>query len=268
MSLNKVAAVTGAGLLFVSALVSISFQDTPVVHAIMNEQPAELDTVPVMTQKNREMSMREFDEMILNLEREMSKPGEDLRGLDLSEAMRETEMAMQSIDIEKILSSVETSLSKLNMDESLRDLGNSLQELEGAGREEVALAVKNAKVELEQARNEISKISKKEIHAAMAQARAEVAKAKSEISKLYTEQIINDAKAGITNAKLELGRLRNMFSMMEKDGLIHINKGFRIERRGNDLFINGEKQPASVAIKYKDFIRDDHFSIEIAPEQQ
>ena len=46
-----------------------------------------------------------------------------------------------------------------------------------------------------------------------------------------------------------------MLKKMEKDGLINRSEHFRLEKDGNDLYINGKKQPESVYSKYRSYLK-------------
>ena len=64
------------------------------------------------------------------------------------------------------------------------------------------------------------------------------------------------AKARETNIKY-----REMLQGMEKDRLIDRNGEFSVEKKGNDLFINGVKQTNDIKKKYEQYLKDDNVII-------
>lgn len=52
-----------------------------------------------------------------------------------------------------------------------------------------------------------------------------------------------------------------LLKQMESDKLIDRNEGFHIEKKGNDLFINGKKQSNDVRSKYEQYLENDNVTI-------
>jgi hypothetical protein len=121
---------------------------------------------------------------------------------------------------------------------------------------------------LQEAKAEIEKIDWNEIQQQVKDAGKEVEKAKAELKNMDMKKVMAEAKQGVDKAKNELRQLRTMFTEMEKDGLIDTKKGFKIEYKDNELFINGEKQSDAVKDKYRQYFKDGNFKITIAKEEK
>lgn len=53
----------------------------------------------------------------------------------------------------------------------------------------------------------------------------------------------------------------NLLQKLESDKLIDRNEGFDIQKKGNDFFINGKKQPEDVKKKYEQYLENDNVTI-------
>ena len=86
------------------------------------------------------------------------------------------------------------------------------------------------------------------------------------------EKSMKDARRSIEKAKVELKAYKNFIEELDRDGLINKKETYKIEYRNGELIVNGKKQPAEVANKYKNFLNgrkdftikkeDDGFNIE------
>lgn len=84
--------------------------------------------------------------------------------------------------------------------------------------------------------------------------RAEQHAAAAEIRRVEAEK---RAKA----AQERRDALNNMLDGMEKDNLLDRNKDFEIEKKGDDLYINGKKQPDEVNKKYEQYLKNKNVTI-------
>lgn len=55
--------------------------------------------------------------------------------------------------------------------------------------------------------------------------------------------------------------LNDMLEVMEKDNLLDRNKDFEIEKKGDELYINGKKQPDEVNKKYEQYLKNKNVTI-------
>ncbi len=53
----------------------------------------------------------------------------------------------------------------------------------------------------------------------------------------------------------------NLLKAMESDKLIDREAGYNIEKKGDELFINGKKQSDDIKNKYKQYLKNDNVTI-------
>lgn len=255
--------VAGLAACLLIGVLTLSFQDSPFVHSMIEKSTPLEDTTKPFKKKNS-MTMKEFDRLSENLDKEIA---EQIGRIDLQKIEAEVQAAMKEVDVEKIMKEVEESLKEVNMEKILADIKVNLENIrldELSDVTETALA--ETRKELEKSMAEIRKIDKDAIRKELENSREEIEKSRSELKNIDMNKIISEAKEGIEKAKYELKQLKQMFNEMEQDGLIDAKKGFRLEYKDKDLFIDGKKQPASVTDKYRKYFKDDHFEITIDRE--
>jgi hypothetical protein len=152
--------------------------------------------------------------------------------------------------MEKMMAGVKSSLKNLNKEYINADVEKALAE---------------ATKEVEKTKIEIKDLDK-EVEKEMANARKEIEKSKFEIGKIDFDKIMNEARAGIDKAKEELRSVKEMFVEMEKDGLVDPKKGFTVEYKNKELYIDGKKQNEITTDKYRKYFKNDHFKMTIEKE--
>lgn len=261
--LNQKKAITGIGAAMLIGVVTLSFQDSPLIHQRPELQIATDDTLPEKNKKES-MTMKEYDEMMQDLDKNMQRIGEDLKKIDFSFIGKSVENALKEVDMDMIMKETSLAIKSIDLDRILSDVRSSLKEINSEKiNTELSEAMTEAKKELEKAKVEMKEIDKESIRKAMDEARKEIEKARLEISKLDMDKIRSEVDKGIGEAKEELGRTKALFNALEKDGLISRKDGFSIEYKNRELYINGKKQPESVTDKYRSYFSKDHFSITI-----
>lgn len=265
-------AITGVAAALCIGVIALSFQDSPfVTHDFSSYDSVKksCDTVPDRDYNNS-MKMKDFDRIISELDQTMLKTSDELKKIDMDKIMKDVEVSLASIDAEKIMKDVQLSLKQVDLDKIMQDVKESLQSVKDIKIEdvngEVEKALKEAKVEMENAKKEMDKVDTKSIRRELEKAREEVAKSKLEIGKIDMGKIMDEAKEGIDKAKTELRQIKAMFLEMEKDGLVDTKKGFSIEYKNKDLYIDGKKQSEQVTDKYRHYFKDDHFKMTIEKE--
>lgn len=101
---------------------------------------------------------------------------------------------------------------------------------------------------MEKGRQEAAKAmqeSKKQMQLAMASAKAEMQKQRFAEKKMHED---------MAHAKAD-GQYREMIDKMAADKLIDADKGYKIEKKGGNLYINDVKQSSEVADKYKTYLK-------------
>ena len=76
------------------------------------------------------------------------------------------------------------------------------------------------------------------------------------------------ARTGIENAKKELALLKEFTELLEKDGLINKKKGFKIEIRNGEMYINGNRQSKEVNDRYRKFFKEEDYMISSDGEER
>jgi len=244
-------------------IVMMSFQDSPFIPRQFGNNENFKDTLPEKVNEGS-MTMKEFDNLSEQLDKTMLEAAGTLERLDMGRLLRDVNESIASIDMTKIMKEATDAVKNIDFEKIMQEVKSSLEDIDVDV--EVEKALKEAKVEIEKAKAEMSKIDTKAIEKELAGARLEIEKSKNEIAKIDFSKIMEEAKAGISQAKEELKQTRAMFTEMEKDGLIDTKKGFKLEYKNKELYIDGKKQSADVTNKYRHYFKEDHFKITIDKE--
>lgn len=194
-----------------------------------------------------EYKVGDLDQAMKELDRAMLDMDKNLK-IDFSKMDKELKAAMDEIkkvDFEKIGREVRESMKKVDWDKIRAEVDKAMREAE--------IQVKN--------------IDKKQIEQQIEQAKANLEQAKisshidlSEL-KRNVEKSLEGAKTGIKKARKELGLMKEFNDTLEKDGLINKKKGYKLEIKNGELFINGTKQSKEVNDKYRKYFKDEDYSI-------
>lgn len=187
-----------------------------------------------------DQAMKELDQAMLHLNKNINIDLGKME-LELKTALAE----MKKIDFEKINQEVKTALESVDWDKTRAEVDKALREAQ----------VKMKEVDMKQIEKEMAK-AQKEMKAANLTAKIDMEKIKKEVA----EGMAN-AKVGMEKAKKQIALLKEFTESLEKDGLIDRKKGYKIEVKKGELYINGTKQPKEVNEKYKKYLTDDNFSI-------
>lgn len=185
--------------------------------------------------------------------------------------------ALEGIEWETISEEIKDSLSKEDWDGVRKEVRIALHESN--------TAIKEAKKEMAEAKNKYSKdiaAAKKQLAEAskqMAEARKEMAEAQKQMAyaqkieiKKQIEEFSSDENVYIRrNGKkvpvdpsariLATSSRDKLLKSLEKDGLIDRRNGFKIEKKKNELYIDGIKQSKEVIKKYDELLGDGNFTI-------
>ena len=203
------------------------------------------DTTPSRKKERKEYKIGDLDQAMKELDRAMLDMDKNMK-LDFSKMDREIKAAMEEIkkiDFEKIGHEVEAELKKVNWDEANLEIKKAMRE---AQKEINEIDMKEIKKEIEKAQKEVSK-EKIAAHIDMQKIRESVDKG------------LAGARIGIEKAKKEISQLKEFTELLEKDGLINRKKGYKVEIKNNEMYINGTKQSKEINEKYKKYFKDDNF---------
>ena len=217
------------------------------------------DTVP----KNKaDKKIRDLDEVIDELDRaeikvDMQKVNEQLR-----EAMKQIDMAKIQMDVDKAMKEVDMEKINEQLKESLKEIDNV--KIERDVKESMA------SIDWEKMKKDMEEVKKID----MTKLDADMRKLEIEMKGLgpKIEKEMQNAKASIEKAKMEMKEYKSFVDGLEKDGLINKKQGYTIQHKNGELIINGKKQTADVYNKYGSFLKkhdkftikksDDDFNIE------
>ena len=187
--------------------------------------------------------------------------------MDFSKIQKDVEASLKDVDMDKIRRDVELALKSIDMDKIMAEATASIKNLTVDYKSaDIEKAVVDAKEEVEKAKLELKEIDKDVIKKEIDNAKKEIEKAKLEISKIDIDKILAEARTGIDKAKEELKLTKDMFTEMEKDALIDPKKGFTVEYKNKELFIDGKKQSEKTTDKYRKYFKQDHFKMTIDKE--
>jgi len=180
---------------------------------------------------------------------------------ELEEAMKKLEIEMKQIDLGKIEKDIRESIGKVDMKKIREEIKTSMDKIDWKKiREDVDKSLKEAEVHIKQV--DLSKLEKE-----MAELEQKLSKQHFDI-KIDAEKIRKDveeglekAKEGMEKAKVELKRMQEFTDELHKDGLIDKKKGYKIQVKDGELYINGTKQSKETSEKYRKHYRKDNFTI-------
>lgn len=195
----------------------------------------------------KEYRMGDLDQAMKELDNSMADIDKNLKidlgkmDIDIKNAMKE----INNIDFGKIGEEVSNAIKKIDWDGINRQISNAVQEATAHLNE---ADMKKVTREIERAKQNIDK----------AKIRSDI-----DLSGLHKtiEKSMEAARTGIEKAKKEIGRLKEFTEALEKDGLIDKKKGYRIQTKDGDLYINGNKQPKEVTDKYRKYFNDKDYTL-------
>lgn len=185
-------------------------------------------------------AMKELDKAMLDMDKTIK--------IDFGKMEKEMKLAMdevKKINFEKIAREVEASLQKVDWEKAKVDVSKALHEAEIQVKE-----VDMKKIEKDLAR------AKEHLHDAKIHDHLNMEKMKQTM-----HEGLEKARIGMERAKKELKLLKAFTDLLEKDGLIDKRKGYKIEIKDGEMFINGIKQSKEVNDKYRKYFKEEDYSI-------
>lgn len=263
-------AITSTLAIVLMGGITLSFQDTPFANDKFSGREASTfetgcnDTLP----EKEGIKMKDFDKLQAELDRALDKVTVELKNLDLSTIQKEAATrALEEINLDNVLKNVELSLKNIDPEKMMTSISNSLKNSSlHFNSPEIEKAMAEASKEIENAKLELKDSDKEKIKKELLSAKEELEKSKTEIGKIDISKIMAEARTGIDKAKEELKLTREMFTEMEKDGLVDAKAGFTIEYKDKALYINGKKLDEKTTDKYRKYFTHDHFKITINKE--
>jgi len=192
---------------------------------VINANQVITDTLPKKTEDELEKAMSQLDIKLDKMKVEMK----DLK-IDLNKQLQ----TLSAIDFNAIQKQTEASLKQIDW--------NKMQQ-------EVNVSVQNAQ-------DVIAKIDlTKEMQALQQKFQSEEFKSQFNTEKMQkeVEDAMKHAKVNMEKAKQQLQQVKAFTNALATEGLIDKKKGYTIEWKSGELYINGGKQPKNIADKYRKY---------------
>lgn len=219
-------------VLSATALLLCSWEN-PCMYNYANRKMAETinktDTLP-------ESNVKDFDKAIEALNENMVKLNKQMNEIKI-DVNKDIAKALSSVDFKAMEKQMKASFDKINWDKVQQD----------------------ANVSMQKARAEIAKVDFTKMQKDMQtlQQKFDSEDFKSQFNSEKLQQQIDaamaNAKAGIENAKVKLQQMKDFTDVLAADGLIDKKKGYTIEWKDGDLYINHQKQSKDIADKYRKY---------------
>lgn len=251
--------ITGSLAILLVGAVTMSFQDSPFTHnrfTVQNEYLQSAGCADTLPQQKR-TEIKDFSKLEAELDKALSTVNTELNRMDFSKMKQDIENALKDVDMQKIRAEVDLALKNIDLDKLQAGIKSSHRDLNLTYNEaEIERAFAEVKKEIAKVKIELKDIDRSLI-------KNELEKARLEIDKIDLDKIKAEVSAEVNKAKTELKQTREMLKEMENDGLINLKKGFNIEYKNKDLFIDGVKQPEQVADKYRKYFNKEHFTLKV-----
>lgn len=183
-----------------------------------------------------EHRMRDLDEAMKELDEAMKRLNVEMKKLDGAKLEKEIKASMEKVDWKKIQVDVERAMKEAEVkmkDIDMSKLHKQMEEMqENLRKQELKMKINGEKI-------------RKQVEESMKKAKVNMERAKVDMEK----------------AKEEIKFMNEFTDELEKDGLINKKKGYKVEVKNGELYINGTKQSKEVSDKYRKYFKKDNFSI-------
>ena len=271
--MEKVSSIKKIAFIIIALAVAastVAFQSQP-----SRSKSPSTDTLP-----DRNKKIRDIDDAMDELEKSSAEVEQSIKDIDFGKIEKEIREATKNIhlDAAKMKADIDKALKEIDTEKIQRDIQASLSKIDAAKiQAEVEKAVKAVDFEKIQVdvQASIAKIDWDKINQQLEVVKSmDFEKIEADIKKIKPdiEKSMKDARQSIEKAKVELKAYKNFIEELDRDGLINKKETYKIEYRNGELIVNGKKQPAEVANKYKNFLNgrkdftikkeDDGFNIE------
>jgi hypothetical protein len=180
---------------------------------------------------------------------------------ELEEAMKRLEVEMKQIDLGKIEKEIKESMSKVDMKKIQEEIKTSMNKIDWKKiREEIDSSLKQAELNMKQI--DLGKLQKEmsELEEKLSRQQFNINIDAEKIGR-EVEEGMQKAKVGMEKAMAEMKMMQEFTDELEKDGLIDKKKGYKVQLKDGELYINGTKQSKETSDKYRRFYKKDNFTI-------
>ncbi|WP_142687639.1 M56 family metallopeptidase [Chitinophaga polysaccharea] len=203
----------------------------------------------------------------------------------LNDAQKEAAEALKKIDFTTLNKNLQMAYANMNTKafydkvsketkESLKHAATSLEEAR-KNREEALANAARIRENIARDRENAKRVAEGERRAKEGAERARIAEKMTQEGARRTEEGAKRAEEGARRAKEAEERVRTtqafykeMISQMEADKLLDTQKGYKLEKNENGLFINGVKQPNNVVDKYQKYLKGKQITLQSSSNSQ
>lgn len=197
--------------------------------------------------RSRNGANRDFykiNEQMRQLDLQMEKLYEQIKNMDMRKYQEEIDNAVKNIDQEKISAEIDKSLKNIDWERMNKEITENTAELSKLKLDEVKKQLEKVKLNLQKQKFDIQLNGQK--------------------MKLDIERAMKQARQSLENAKDEIKNVKEFTDALEKDGLIHKSKAYKIEVKNGELYIDGKKQSKETSDKYRHYYRKSDFTIDMS----
>jgi vancomycin resistance protein YoaR len=220
-------------------------------YSFRQEQETNNDDTTPSRKRNRAESPGDFDKLDMamrQLETKMKELDIKLNKLDVTLNLKELN-ALKEVDMEKISSQIDESLKSIDWEKINADIEKSVSRVNKVKMEELKAEMKKVEADLK----------KQKLDDRLTDIKVDAEKIKEDV-----EKVMREAKEGISKAKEEIKILQEFTNKLQEDGLINKSKGYRLEVKDDELFIDGKKQSKEVNDKYRKYYRKGNFTLDMS----
>jgi len=210
-----------------------------------HQQKSEQNITDTIPKNKADKKIRDLDDVLDELDRAELK-------VDMEKVNEQLKEAMKQIDRAKIQMEIDKALKEVDMEKIRAEVNKVTNEIDAA-KIDKELKESLASVDWEKMNKQMEEMKKID----MSKLDADMKKMEIEMKGLgpKIEKEMENAKASIEKAKVEMKEYKGFVDGLEKDGLINKKEGYTIQHRNGELIINGKKQPADVYNKYRTFLK-------------
>jgi septation ring formation regulator EzrA len=192
-----------------------------------------------------EPGVKDFDKAMKELDEAMKKLDVEMKKFDGAKMEKEIKEAMSKVDWKKMQAEIKASMDKIDWKKIHAEMENSLKDAE--------VKMKDLDVsKMEEKMKEVQeKIEKEQFNI----------KIDGEKIRAHVKESMEKAKVNIEKAREEIKMMKAFTNELEKDGLINKKKGYKIQVKDGELYINGSKQSKETSDKYRKYYKKDNFTI-------
>lgn len=192
-----------------------------------------------------EYRVKDFDQAMKELDEAMKKLDIEMKKFDGAKIEKEIKEAMSKVDFKKMQEEIRASMDKIDWKKIHGDMEKAMKEAE--------VNMKNINMEKveEKIKEMQQKLEKQQLNIQV----------DGEKIRKQVEESMKHAKENIEKAREEVKFMEQFTDELEKDGLINKKKGYKVQVKDGELYINGTKQSKETSDKYRKYFKKDNFTI-------